>query len=1142
VADNKWTEEQLKAIELKDRRLLVSAAAGSGKTAVLVERIIRRIMDRSDPMSVDRLLVMTFTRAAASEMKERIRQRLLDALETESDPEVLLRLGEQVAIIDGASIQTIDSFCMDVVRDHTDELDIDPNIRVADESELKLIKADVLEEMLEAYYEKADEDFINFVEAYGQGTSGAGIEDKILKIYSFAQVHRDPQGWYEDQLTGGADYGMYIADTLRLVIGTYLPAMEGAAELCSREGGPKGYSQTILSDIEFIRDVCRSADYESFCRVLRSYEWPRIGRCGKNDDPQLVARVKACREDLKKKAKEWTDQFTRKDIAELKEEERNVEPYVRVLVNLAKDFDRKLTEKKREKNIIDFGDLEHMALKVLEADTGYKLRYDEIYVDEYQDTNDIQEAMINAMDRGRVFMVGDVKQSIYKFRQAKPEIFMEKYDRFVPLAGSMEGCDTVIGLNRNFRSREEVLDAVNRLFKRIMVKSLGGVEYNDDAALNKGADFPAADTKAYETELLLVNTAELEAEDSKNAAEARMIAAKIKEVLDPERGLKLWDSSRKEYRKAKLSDIVILLRSANVAGDIYLDTLLDAGIQAHCETNKGYFDSPEVRTVTAMLTAIDNPRKEIPMAAFLKSVIIGLTDDELVAYKKSPEKLTACASEKLRLAHSMLDKYRRQSRCMGIDELITRIYDETGYYDYAAALPAGKTRRANLDKLKAMASEYAATGYRGLFNFIRYIENLKTYDTDFGEASVIGEHDDAVRIMSIHKSKGLEFPVVFLANCDKKVNQMDSNEAILLDSDLGIGCVYINTEERYKQKTVKQMAVRLKLRSDTLGEELRVLYVAMTRAKEKLFITGCIKDSDKFIKSREDAVHTVNADPLELSKLRSDKGYLHWITESGVGYEYTIADIGEEVSLRNFTDSARLKTYLDGIEADKDSAKRYEAVFDFAYPGQAEVGLVSKVSISELKRRHMEALEQEEGNAAQIYLPGTGSGDIVKEYSAIIKNEEVISGAGRGTIYHEVMEKLDHLGPLPEVLPECIDRADIEAFTASELGQLFRKAQAEGRLYREHQFIMGVPANELGLEDSREPVLVQGIIDAYIEDEDGIILVDYKTDRVRSEKELADRYGIQLYYYAMALERMKRRPVKRKVIWSAELKKAIDLD
>ncbi|MDO4938987.1 MAG: helicase-exonuclease AddAB subunit AddA [Lachnospiraceae bacterium] len=1143
MADRKWTNEQLNAIKTKKRRLLVSAAAGSGKTAVLVERIIQRILDQDDPVGVDELLVITFTRAAAAEMKDRIRRRLEEVIH-ELPREATVRLRTQLALLDSANIQTIDSFCMNVVRDHTDELDIDPNFRIAEPTELVLMQADVMEELLEECYERAEDDFIAFTDAFGEGNQGGNLEEKILRVYEFAQVTPDPEAWYQRQLEYDSidEVKRYAYSSLVQLAASLIPAAEKILDLCHRPDGPDVYAEAIESDIEKLEELATAGDYQELSEALRNFEFKTLSRKSTAAVQAKKEEVKNLREDIKKTVRKWQEDFTQDEPDGLIKEYELTVPFIRVLVSLAREFDHRFSEKKKEKNAAGFLDVEHLALEALRMTDEYKNRFKEICVDEYQDTNQLQEDIINAIDNGNVFMVGDVKQSIYGFRQARPDIFVGKYESFAAFDKSDEGTDTLINLSRNFRSRTEVLDSVNRLFRVIMHKAAGSVEYTKDAELYPGASFGTPEEEnssamQAETELLLVDTSQIAADDTAQSAQARMIASKITELTNPDNGVNVWDG--KKYRKAQLSDIVILLRSSNVDGEVYLNTLLNAGIRAHCDTNKGYFSSLEVRTMIAMLCAIDNPRKDIELTAFLHSPVIGMTDDELVVLRKKPGKLSGIAKYKYNRGMEMLARYREMSRFMNIEDLITRIYDETGYYEYAMSLPAGKVRRANLDKLKQMASEYALTGYKGLFNFIRYIDNLKTYDTDFGEASVAGQNDDAVSIMSIHKSKGLEFPIVFIAECNKKFNVMDSNKAILIDDDLGIACRYVNLEKRYRQNTFRQMVLRMKLRSDTIGEELRILYVAMTRAREKLFLTAAINDADKFI---TEYTERAAASGMALADINSTNGYLNWIVKSGVNYKYTILSAGEAMHAAGGDSPGRIAEYLDSLTVDKSERERLGRVFDFEYPYAADVNLRNKISISELKKQWMIDKLREDVMTGETEI---GDGD----YDSVLKDEirkrtgaesTVFDGAGggaaRGTLYHEVMEKLDYTNPSETLdsLPDEVMAGDTIKFLDSPLGQQFKTAQAEGRLYRERQFIMGIPAREIGAADSDEPVLVQGIIDAFIMSPDGreCILVDYKTDRVACDADLTARYEGQLYYYGIALEKMRDCRVTKRLIWS----------
>ena len=1102
MSGRSWTSEQLKAIETLNRRLLISAAAGSGKTAVLVERIIRRILDKKDPVSVDRLLVVTFTKAAAAEMKDRIR----DALEAAG-------AYDQMAIIDSANIQTIDSFCLEVVKDHTDELDIDPAIRIADEAELRLIRADVMEEMLEDYYEASDEKFLDFVERFGKGTAGKDIDTVIEDVFRFAQVSADPKAWYEKQLNGKYDFSYveHILDYSCQMAASVRTDFEKALELCRQPNGPVNNIPVIENDLEIVDSIISAQSCGELIGILADLKFMDLSRkktpvC----DEELKERFKKIRDDAKKEIIKLKDAFGRTGEAALIKEADLTAPYIETLILMTQDFAERFANAKKAKNVVDFNDIEHMALEVLKHTEEYKERFLEIYVDEYQDTNELQEEIIGTMDNGCVFMVGDVKQSIYRFRQARPEIFIDKYSRFADIEKSTEDVDTLVKLSSNFRSAKEVLEDVNGLFRRIMDESLGKVSYTPDVALNYGNKECTGGAK---TEMLICDTTEINYDDDKPSAEARMIARKIAELKD-------------EDPQIKYSNIVILLRSTSNKSDAYLNELLNAGIPAYCETNKGYFDSLEVRTMLAVLAAIDNGHKDIPMAAYLKSPMIGMSDDELALMDEN--------SYKLKKARAELDHYRKESKYLSVEELITDIYDRSGYYDYASTLPAGKTRKANLDKLRAMAAQYAKTGYKGLFNFLRYVENLKTYDTDFGEAGTLSENDDAVRIMSIHKSKGLEFPIVFIANIEKHFNTQDLKHDLVLDADLGIGCEIIDLDTRIKKPTLKEQVIKNKMRMDSFGEELRILYVAMTRAKKRIFLTGTTSDR---IKLDERYMNAMTEDALlPFAKRFMDDSYLNWILDSGIRYPLTVVNIDElERDAKAGVNAEKIREHLDALTIDVKTRDAFDEVFDFEYEHQADVDLKNKISISELKKRWQEDMHKEEllaGDGERSEFAGDG-----------MRSEFPKAGAGaeRGTVYHSVMEHLDYAHPENTLnsLPEVVRRKDIEVWLASDLGKKCSKAALENRLFRERQFIMGLSAKEIKLADSDELVLVQGIIDAFIEEDDGIILIDYKTDRCSSDEELINKYKAQLYYYAKALEKFRQKPVKAMMIWSFCLERSI---
>ncbi len=960
----RWTQKQKEVIDARGCNLLVSAAAGSGKTAVLVERIIGLICDESRPVDIDRLLVMTFTNAAAAEMRERIAQAITRKLEEEPERE---HLQVQAALVHRAQITTIDSFCLSIIRDHFNMLDLDPGFRIGDEGELMLLRADVMEQMLEEYYESEDQVFQEFVETYATGKSDSGIEDYIMQVYTFSQSNPFPQEWMtrcrlelENMEEGRIEETAWLSYMMRDVkaqLREIEEQMEGAIQVSSQEGGPEQYIPTLQAELEMIRGLEASKDYEELNRKLGKVAFGRIAAArGKDIDPAKKEYASSVRDRVKKTLgtlKECYGQQTMEEAAANILGSRDV---VLKLLELAGEFDRRYQESKREKNIVDFNDLEHQALRVLVVSQDGNLtftsvadelsrKYEEILVDEYQDSNDVQETLLKSLSaqrfgRPNVFMVGDVKQSIYKFRLARPELFMKKYESYEEYREDDQKGDSLdrkIELRQNFRSRASVLDSVNHIFFQIMTKNLGNIQYTDSIALHPGAVFEETGEQAgTPTELLMVDTGtkvlgpsdkELEEYTSKEI-EARLIADRIRQLTDPEHGLAVWDKERGCYRRARYGDLVILLRSLNGWTDSFLNVLTQEDIPAFAETGTGYFDTIEVETVLSMLSVIDNPMQDIPLAAVLKSPIGGMSEEELAwmaaVEKKNPERgqdrgvygamklvlslgqdgefreaggerkenwyglavrtgvqdsVAESISWKIREFHSLLEEMRREAAYVPIHELIHRMYLKTGYYDYVSAMPAGEARRANLDMLIEKAWAYEKTSYKGLFHFIRYIGKLKKYNTDFGEATGAGKSQDMVRIMSIHKSKGLEFPVVFLAGAGKKFNRQDIRGKLLIDSDLGIGTDYLNVDTRVKTSTLKKNVLKRKMDIDNLGEELRVLYVAMTRAKEKLIITCTHRSLAKNLEKWQQ--RTWDSRQIPYTILMAADSYLDWILMTG---------------------------------------------------------------------------------------------------------------------------------------------------------------------------------------------------------------------------------------------------------------------
>ena len=1225
-----WTKEQKAVIESRNRNLLVSAAAGSGKTAVLVERIIRMITEGENPLDIDQLLVMTFTKAAADEMRERVLLAVDEKLK--EDPENG-HLQMQAAMIPYARITTIDSFCLGIIREHYNQLDIDPAFRVGDEGELLLLRGSVMEQLLEDYYEAGDEEFSRFVETYATGKSDRGIEDHIMAVYNFSGSNPWPEKWLEacekelEDYEEGSDDRLMETEWMRFLMwdvamqtGEFCAQLKEALAVCDEENGPAAYIPMLTSDLRMLQAIGNAKDYGCLNELLGSASFDRLASIrSKEIDADKKSFVTGCRDRVKKAVGKLRDLYCFESIETVVRDLRGTAGAVRILLRLAGEFHDRYQEAKQEKNLMDFGDLEHYALEVLleETDEGERTpsaaadelsrQFEEILVDEYQDSNDVQEALIHAISRERfgtpnVFMVGDVKQSIYKFRLARPELFLKKYESYP----REDGLYQTIELHQNFRSRDSVLSGINEVFYQIMTKGLGGILYTEDAALHPGAVFePTEETVGGKLELHMVNTGggllkQLEADPADDYTsremEAKLIAARMKELINPETGLKVWDKKEKRYRTACYGDMVILLRSLSGFAEDFVNILMNEGIPAYAERRTGYFTAIEVETVLCFLSIIDNPMQDIPLAAVLKSPIVGATDEELArlmaVFKRTAKKgqdrgiygawmyyLENCPEDeregalygKLAAFSDELAEYRRIAGYLSIHELLYIIYENTGYYDYIAAMPAGEARQANLDMLVEKASAYEKTSYSGLFHFIRYIENLKKYDTDFGEAALAGD-ENTVRILSIHKSKGLEFPVVFLAGMGKKFNKQDLYGKILIDPDLGIATDYLDLELRVKTPTLKKNVLRRRLELEALGEELRVLYVAMTRAKEKLIMTGTDRYLDKKLERFSDIKRTAGQIPFTI--LSTADSFLDWLLMSLSGKlseSALLSDAGAETGL--MTVRSYSVADLVGVEiehqAEKklskeellnfDCARIYDeayaagisAAFAYRYPHTADIGLHTKLSVSELKKQG-QLIDDEEST----FLP-TIPAFLLEESG----KKDQGGGAFRGTAYHRALELLNFPGMktisdvemaldtfrrekyMDEESLSLLDAGILWNFLSSPLGRRMSAAQAKGLLYKEQQFVIGIPAREMEVCSSDELVLIQGIIDAYMEEEDGLVLIDYKTDHVVRGREslLTERYGIQLEYYKRALEQMTGKKVTEKIIYSLTLQEEIVL-
>ncbi|WP_124067667.1 helicase-exonuclease AddAB subunit AddA [Clostridium sp. E02] len=1216
-----WTEEQKAVIESRNRNLLVSAAAGSGKTAVLVERIIQMITDGENPLGIDQLLVMTFTKAAADEMRERVLKAVDEKLMENPDN---THLQMQAAMIPYAQITTIDSFCLGIIREHYNKLDIDPAFRIGDEGELILLKGDVMKEMLEEYYEKEDPSFERFVETYATGKTDRGIEDYIMQVYTFSQSNPWPQTWIENcrielKTCGEGNlkdtaFMKFLMEDVSLSLEELKMQVKAAMEVCQEENGPEAYLPMLESDLHMLDEMSMAKEYESLNSSLQEISFVRLASIRSKDiDPEKKACVTGIRDRVKKAVGKLRDLYCFESPEEVLSDMAGTSEAVTMLLHLAEEYQKRYQEKKRDRNLVDFNDLEHYALEILlteedgkripsEAADELSRQFEEILVDEYQDSNDVQETLIQSISRERfgnpnVFMVGDVKQSIYQFRLARPQLFLTKYETYQTEEGNYQK----IELHQNFRSRHQVLTGINEVFYQIMTKNLGSIRYTKETALHAGAVFPEEETFGEKPELLLIQSSkDLEkkldgaaSDFTSREMEAKVIARKIRALTDPKTGLMIWDKKLLRYRIAEYKDMVILLRSLSGWAEEFVSVFMNEGIPAYAERKTGYFSAIEVETVLSMLNIIDNPMQDIPLAAVLKSPI-GMVSDEELAYCMALWKNTTDKGQdrgiygawqaymeigekdkkypdlygKLKKLHEMLLDYREKSAFLSIHELLYDLYENTGYFDYVSAMPGGEVRRANLTMLVEKASAYEKTTYSGLFHFIRYIENLKKYDTDFGEASLAGE-ENTVRIISIHKSKGLEFPVIFLAGMGKKFNKQDAYGKLLIDPELGIGTDYLNLEQRIKAPTLKKHVLKRKTELNNLGEELRVLYVAMTRAKEKLILTGIDRYLDKKLERFLNVMRVDGQVPFTI--LQTADSYLDWLLISLSG-KYTESGIQSKEGVD--TGSILVKEWqvsdLVGIEMNRQAMKKwskesllsfdtkatYDSTFEaelkhaltYQYPFLEDTKLHAKLTVSELKKQGQYAEEEESD-----FLP------TIPEFAKDGKREDKAQGATRGTAYHRVLELLDFgaiktredlRAALTEIRKEqrmdeeslsFLSESLLMSFLQSPLGKRLSAAEEQGRLKKEQQFVIGILAREMNVADSDERILIQGIIDAYMEEDGKLILVDYKTDRIREGEEevLLKRYRIQMEYYKRALEQMTGKTVKEMILYSLERKKEI---
>lgn len=1221
-----YTEEQRRVIELHNRNLLVAAAAGSGKTAVLAERILHTITAGENPPDIDRLLVVTFTKAAASEMRERIGLLLEERLRKTPEDE---HLQKQSALLHNAKITTIDSFCQSVLRNHFELAGLDPAFRVADENEIRLIREDVLEELLEERFAAGEETFLLFADAYQGRGRDARLENSILELYEYASGFPWPEDYLSECV---ANYGIdspallentpWMRELLSEIRGriTELSGyIEAARALCLEPEGPLAYEKALSSDADALAGLLKETTYNGLHKSIRELKKEALARIksGSCDDGKKQRVM-----NIRKKVYAELDKLAKQEVVlsveELCELLKACRPAVRIMVELTQEFTLRFREKKQGLNIVDFSDLEHEALHIFlekkedgtleptQTALAYREEFAEILIDEYQDSNSVQELLLRSIskeDEGcpNRFMVGDVKQSIYRFRLAKPEIFLEKYAQY----GTEDGDHQRIDLHKNFRSRKEVLSCVNEICGRLMRSEIGHIVYDDAAALYPGAVFPGEadddgtdcqagmwqdDDTDYRAEILLSDAAPELKREQRIAQEARMTALRIRELVGnamvTERRTDGQGGTESYLRPASYRDIVILLRTSGDWFDIYRRELEREGIPVYVATRTGYFAASEIQTVFHYLRILDNPRQDIPMYGVLLSAFGGFTEEEIALLRVSGEE--SCLYESLKRAAgedeasslrskaaSFLAQYTQFRDSMlytPIHELLRMLIRDTGYDLLMEALPGGAKRKANLDALIEKAVAYEQTSFHGLFHFMRYIESLRKYEVDYGEADIADERADLVRIMTIHASKGLEFPICFVGGLGKQFNAQDEKKSIVHDAELGIGIDYVNPIARTKTRSLLKAVMNRKEKKERLGEELRVLYVALTRAKEKLIMTGTVKDGAAYEEELHEhlSLHGIMPAnpiiPLPVGIIRDASCMLDWVMAAV--YAGNLRERIVTVRMQNgeqlSTEALKADTaeVLRGMllshdeDTETDWEKQCRMRFSFSYPHEALRGLYTKTTVSELKIAALEASGEERESADTIF-PET----YAKTYVPRFEREEQTLGTDRGTAYHKALELMNlsaentrealeedlrertRSGALPDGYYDLLNMDKLLQFKKSPLAARMLAAEQKGKLYREQPFVLGLPANRLNAAfPETETVLIQGIIDVFFEEEDGLVIADYKTDRVQTADELRGRYQVQLDYYGEALARLTHKKIKQKLLYSFALGEEIVLE
>lgn len=1245
------TPGQQKAVDVRDANVLVAAAAGSGKTKVLVDRIVGKVTNKEKPVNVDQFLVVTFTNAAAAQMRDKIRGKLQKALS--SDP-TNAHLCRQQLLVNRADICTIDSFCLKLVKENFNMLDIDSSFTIGDAGVMEMVKSEVMDKLFDELYDKGDKEFKVLVDIFGTKDREDELRRAVASVYNKASSYPIPSLWLSNAksslcIKDEAEFNSlswveYYVDSVKAEVADVIRDINEAEEVCNLPDGPAAYLNAVEADKALIEQILACATYQELKNSL-SGGWTGLARVSSG---QCDEQLKKDFQDIRKKYKgKVTKLLPSKTYQEVVDELEHIATYIIPLIKLTERFDEEYMKEKKLRRMFEFSDIAHMAHSLVcsgydvdgkpiptELAKNISLSIEEIYIDEYQDSNFLQEEILYCVSGNHraypnMFMVGDVKQSIYRFRMARPDLFIGKYDTFEDTGDNIR-----ILLNNNFRSRAEVLLPVNYFFYQLMGKDLGGIVYDESVSLVPSALLPQpteeeAPLISQNTEIMLLNLENTDEDQRPNQddedemenmanleLEAHMIAGRIKELLDKENGMLVCEEievngeEQKVYRKASYKDIVILTRSMSGVGDVFYNVLTAHGIPAYVSDPKGYFDAVEVRVVMSLLSVVDNSKQDIPLAAVLISPMAGLDESELAIIcdyskeKKLQYLYDKCQlymleveddiTQKLHSFFELLEELKNKRNRLSISQLIWEALDATGYYTYVSAMPMGHRRKANLDMLLDKAEVYENGYYKGLFNFLRYVDKLKVNQVDFGEAAVVNEDEDVVRIMTMHSSKGLEYPIVFVSALGKYFNREENKKNLIINNDYYLSMKYMNRKKRYSKDTLIRDAFKDINICESLAEELRVLYVALTRAKEKLIITGHVKQYTRLI----DKCEKLMEEPellLPYANRKKSNSFIELIVQTMARFDklkdaYEVADklimkVVDKTMLAVSTKKSiedrvkKVEKLMEQLEDQADSGITEKIIKSFQrdYPYQRVTEINGKLSVTDIKKQKaFDGAGYDLGDYENKALYDDSFADDEETDTAKMAEEKMeaaeesghtiggLTGAQRGTIVHKCMELVDFAsldgvsklydyavthkkslgdrGVFDNTELRAINCKKIANMLKSDLGKRMIKAAVNGQLFKEQKFSMGYDAGYVydGVKSQDDIIIVQGIVDGYFVEDGAIVVMDYKTDAC-DEETLIGRHKAQLEYYGDTLSKLRGLPVKEKILYSFYLEKEVSL-